>query len=217
MKVSGAASNQAEFQILSAGTHAAVCTMIVGIGPQESEYQGEVSEKEKVKLRFEVPAERIEWVTKEGEKGEGPMVIWATYTASLHENAKLRQHCESWRGKAFTEAELAGFELDNVLGQPCMISVAHREYNGKTYANISGISKLMKGIPLPQPEGALLSFDPYNHTPEELAVLPEWLRLKVQAGLALWAEQKARARSGYQAAATPVPGDDGFTESDIPF
>ena len=187
-------SGGGDFKLLPAGTHAAVCTMIVGIGPQVVEFQDHVKESEKVKLRFEVPAERIAWVTKEGVAGEGPMVIWATYTCSLHEKSKLRKHLQAWRGRDFTEAELAGFELNNVLGKPCLLSVVHRTApNGKTYANIDSISGLMKGMAAPLAEGELISFDFDDHSPAELAALPDWLQQVIAGGKALRAEQEARA------------------------
>jgi hypothetical protein len=213
------------FEILATGTYPAVCTQIIGVGMQAFEYAGEVKEVEKVYLRFEVPSERVTWKDSAGIEQEGPVILWTSYTASLHEKANLRRDLEGWRGKAFTTDELQAFELDNVLGAPCMISVVHKESNGRTFANIASISKLMKGIPAPVAEGELISFDPRNHSPEELAKLPGWLADKVKAGLQLAAEQQARAKVGidylkqnYQGfrEETSVPEDD-FQDSSIPF
>lgn len=188
------ADSGGDFRILDSGTHAAVCTWIVDLGPQEMEFQGEVSEKQRIRLRFEVPSERVEWES-DGKKHEGPMVIWKEYTASLHEKATLRKHLAGWRGRDFTESELAGFDLKNILGQPCMISVTHRTAaNGKTYANIDGISKLMKGLEA-KPEGDLFYFDFDDHTQEEYEQLPEWLRQKVDAGKKLQERQQARTEA----------------------
>lgn len=217
-----ASSGGGDFQILDAGTHAAVCTWIVGVGPQKVEWQGKEKEQEKLKLRFEVPAERVEWETKDGEKGEGPIVIWGTYTASLGEKAKLRAHLESWRGRKFTKDELDGFDMDNILGKPCLLTVVHNQAdNGKTYANIKGISKLMKGMEAPQAEGDLVSFNFYDHTTDELLALPEWLQELVRAGKDLAKEQAARTESeSAPAGATSEPDDPedpGFDDSDIPF
>jgi hypothetical protein len=225
MKVSGI-SEQKDFQILEVGTHASVCTQIVGIGMQEREWQGVTSEKEIVKLRFEVPSERVTWVDKEGVDGEGPMVIWSSYTASLHENAKLRKHLIGWRGIDFTEQELISFELDAVLGKPCMISVIHREHNQKTYANVDNISKLVKGMPPPKAEGELISFDPYDHTPAQLEALPNWLQEQVNKGAEILQAQKDRVRAVADAEianmnqvvhAEDKPVTDEFEDEDLPF
>lgn len=199
---------ESSFEILDEGTHAAVCTWIVDIGPQEVEWQGEKKIQNKVKLRFEVPEERASWTDREGVDHEGPKVIWATYTASLGDKAKLRAHLESWRGKTFTEEELAGFDLKNVLGAPCMISVVHRQANGKTYANITGISKLMKGMTV-TPEGDLFSFDFDDHLESELAKLPEWLQKAVEKG--------KEVQAGLQKKPAPKQPQEDFRDSDIPF
>lgn len=205
MKVSdnGGGTN---FKPLEAGTHAAVCTQIVGIGPQETGF----GLKEKIKIRFEVPAERVEWET-DGEKHEGPAVIWATYTASLNEKANLRKDLEAWRGRAFTAEELQGFELGNLLKVGCMISVVHRDHDGKTYANIASLARLPKGMDAPQPEGDVLMFDYLTHSAAELEALPEWLQAKVKDGLANVDRTSAPQE--------PEPENQGesFKDDDIPF
>jgi hypothetical protein len=194
MKVSGI-SEQKDFAILEPGSHAAVCTQIIGLGMQEREWQGVITEKPIVKLKFEVPAERVTWTDKEGVEGEGPMVIWSTYNATLHENSKLRAHLVSWRGKQFSEQEIISFELNNVLDKPCMISVIHTANEGRTYTNVDNVSRLMKGIEAPKAEGGLITFDPYDHTEEELAALPNWLQELINNGKELEAAQKDRVRA----------------------
>ena len=203
---------QRDFQILEAGTHLAICVQLIDFGPQRNEEYD--TERNKVRLSFEVPAERIEY-EKDGEQLEGPMMIGKTYTASLFERATLCQHLENWRGKKFTEAEKAGFDLTSVLNKPCMLTVTHREYNGKTYANIAGIGKVMKGMAVPDAETPLISFDFDDHTPEQLAELPEWIREKVADGKALLAEQ--RARTDVPPPITKVPPDLDVDGDDIPF
>ena len=194
-----------EYQILDSGMHLGICVQVIDFGPQSSTYNGEVKEQNKVRLAFEIPAERIEY-EKDGETLEGPMMIGKTYTASMYTMATLRKHLAAWRGRDFTEVELMGFDLTDVLGKPCMISVVHREYEGKTYANIDSISKVMKGMAVPDPEGTLISFDFDDHTPEQLAELPSWMQDKVEDGKKLLAEQKARARD------VPPP----HTDKDVP-
>ena len=63
---------------------------------------------------------------KSRSKGEmKPRAISETYTNSLGEKANLRKMLENWRGRAFTQEEMDGFDLRNVLGKACMISVVH--------------------------------------------------------------------------------------------
>ena len=63
-------------------------------------------------------------------------------------------------------------------------------------------------------ETPLISFDFDDHTPEQLAELPEWMREKVQAGKALLAEQRARTEPPPH---KHVPPDLDIAGDDIPF
>jgi len=164
------------FKKVPQGTHRAVCNLVVDLGMQRTSWQGQESVKPQVYLRFEVPDERVEY-EKDGVKHEGPLSIGATYTASLSEKANLRHILESWRGKGFTPAELKGFDLFNVLGKPCLITVTHTEKNGKTYANITSVSGLPKGTEPPKAEMPLLKYS--ADEPEALRQLPEWLQKKI--------------------------------------
>jgi len=197
-----------DFELLPAGTHAAVCIRIIDFGPQITEYNGETKDQNKMRLQFEVPAERITWTDKEGVESEGPMTIGKTYTASMFKMATLRQHLEAWRGKAFTEVEEMGFDIKNVLGKPCMIGVQHKEYNGREYAAITSISPIMKGMEV-KAENPLVAFDFDLHTPEELAALPEWMRDKIGDGKKLTETQEARVGEGGY-------GGGGFREDENP-
>lgn len=210
-----------DFQRLEPGTYPAVCTWVVGIGPQPTPW----GTKEKIKFRFEVPTERIEYIDKEGIEQSGPAVIWATWTASLAEKAQLRKILEAWRGQPFTAEELSGFDLDKLLGAPCMIVVVHEEgKNGRIYDNIDSVSRLMKGLPKPQAEGELIGFDPRNYTDAEFNKLPEWAQRLVDVGVneIKLAEDldRARKQAASAQASDPSPGPDGdpgFTDDDIPF
>ena len=182
------------FELLPAGTHLAICIKLIDFGPQEVEYNNEVKEQNKVRLMFEVPAERITWTDAEGVEGEGPMTVGKTYTASMYAMATLRQHLESWRGKDFTAVEEMGFDIKNVLGKACMIGVQHKEFRGKEYAAITSISPVMKGMEVPAPENDLVAFDFDAHTDAEFDALPEWMREKVTAGKELLKTQQSRMR-----------------------
>lgn len=201
------ASAQRDFKLVPAGSHAAICNLVAHMGLQNGSYMGKPKVQPKVYLRFQIPAERIEW-EKDGTKHEGPMSIGATYTESLSEKANLRKVLEGWRSRAFTDAELAGFELFNVLGLPCMISVIHDTWeDGSTHASIQSISKMPKGMPAPVLEGDILKYDA-EHT-AELTKLPEWLQKKI-------AEQ-VKPENKVRATPEPVAAGDGFGDDDIPF
>lgn len=161
------------FKPVPAGTHRAVCTLIADMGVQPS---ARFKPSRKVYIRWELPDESIEWVDRDGGKHTGPMVIGKQYTLSLSEKANLRADLESWRGKMFTAAELKGFDLENILGKPCMIGVKHDAKGDKIYANIAAVMGLSKGTAAPKPSGELLCYSIEEHDEEVFQKLPKWLQ-----------------------------------------
>lgn len=168
-----------DFDPVPAGTHIAVCDIVADLGmqPGSSLYP---KPKPQVFIRFQLPNEQIEY-ERDGKKLTGPRVIGNTYTASMGEKANLRHALESWRGKAFTDTEAEDFDVSSILGKACVINVTHKDKDGKVYANITGLGKLMKGVDpktiLPHPNTPPIYYGPDN--PAAYAQLPEWLRKKI--------------------------------------
>jgi hypothetical protein len=93
----------------------------------------------------------VSWELADEKMDDGePFSIHQRYTFSLHEKAKLRADLESWRGKSFDEQELEAFDLEVLLGKPCLVTIVHEAGgNGKTYANVKSVAKLPKNMPAP--------------------------------------------------------------------
>src|SRR5262249_53682681 len=98
------------FEHAPAGTHLGICTSVIDLGTQHDEYQGKPITRNRVLIQWEIQ----DAVRENGE----PFVIGKFYTNSLSEKANLRRDLESWRGKAFSEQELNGFDLAKILGAP---------------------------------------------------------------------------------------------------
>ncbi len=130
-----------------AGTTQAVCCGVWDIGLQPHEYKGEKKIKHDVVIAWEL-AELIN--SPESEYHGKPYMLSKTYTLSLFEGANLRKDLESWRGTPFTETEVnEGFDVEKLYGINCFVGIAHeqdRSGNGKTYANITAILPLAKGM-----------------------------------------------------------------------
>lgn len=169
-----------DFKRAPAGSHIAVCNLVADCGIQPGS-QAFPSPKRKLYIRFEIPAERVEY-EKDGKQVEGPLTIGSFYTASMNEKATLRKHLEGWRGKKFGDDEAAAFDVSALLGKACMLSVVESESGGKTYANIAGIGSMPRGVPSPKAENPLLYFDAES-SPDDLDSLPKWLREKIEAQL----------------------------------
>ena len=172
---------------VEAGTYPARCCGVVDLGIQRTEWQGQVKEQEKVLLMFELPTERV---TVEGE--DKPRWLSQRLTVSLHEKSVMRKTLDAWRGKPMTADELKGFNIGSLLNAPCMLNVVNKEAsNGNVYANIGGIGKPMKGIPIPELESEPILFDMDADDAEEVfKKLPEWVQNVIEESVT-WKERKA--------------------------
>ncbi len=165
-----------DFDPVPQGTHAAVCYMVADIGEQPTSY----GPKHKVVIGFELPENLITYKDKDGNDVTKPMIINNFYTASLSSKAILTGDLEGWRGRAFTSEELQGFNLFNVLGKPCVITVVHNVVGDKTYANIKSIGQIMKGMEV-APATRQLKYSPDEV--EQYDDLPEWVQKKISASV----------------------------------
>lgn len=182
-----------DFKPTPAGNHVGICSMVVDLGKQrdQSQMYGEKI-KHKVYISWELPHETITWTDREGNEKSGPMRIGKTYTLSLHENANLRHDLESWRGRPFTEEERKGFDISKLAGAPAMVNVTHEEKNGKTYANVTAVTPLPKGMEKPTLNDNFLIYDE-DENRFNYEQLPEWLQKKVDAQIKDEARQPAMA------------------------
>lgn len=174
-----ATTNQTKksIEIIPAGSYAARCYSMIHIGTIEETFNGEAKERNKVRITWELPTEMI---TFNEERGEQPRVIAKEFTLSLHEKSTLRAFLESWRGKSFTDKEAQSFDVTNLLGVPCMLSITHKTAtNGNTYANISSVSMLPKGMDCPEliNERQELTYD--NFKQELFESLPDFIKEKM--------------------------------------
>lgn len=126
------------------GVHHAVCADVIDLGMVQSAFPDEKTGQPKLQHKINV-------VWQIGEKRDDGKrhQLYKRYTLSLHEKAHLRHDLESWRGKAFTFDELAGFDVERLVGANCLINVQHRKSKDglKTYANVVAVMPLVKGMP----------------------------------------------------------------------
>ena len=162
--------NTTTYEPIQEGTHTAVCDKVIDLGRQVGleEFGGKVA-----------PKVWIGWLVNDEVDENGGMKekhIGRIYTASLDKKSSLRRDLEAWRGKPFTEEELAGFDLDNILGAGCMINVAHEQKNDKIREQIKGIVALPRGMKLEKP-AEMISFVLDKNTVNNIDErIPSWLQ-----------------------------------------
>lgn len=125
-------------QRLEASTYPARIVGVIDLGTQRREFDNKESFVRQLVLQFEFPTETF--VDQDGKVAA--RLLGAFYTASLNPKATLRKHLEQVRGKAFTQEELAGFDVKNLLGVNVTATVVMNS-NGKP--KISNVAGPMKG------------------------------------------------------------------------
>ena len=165
--------------LVPAGTHIGRCYKMIHVGTNQYEYNGDLKTKNSIRVSFELPTEMR---TFKQDKGEQPLSIDIEYNLTFYEAAKLFKHVNSWRGKTLTPQEIDDFEIDSLIGEPCMLSVTHNvsPKNGKTYANITGVSAMPKGIEAPEQinESFIWDYDT-NFSVEAFSEFPNWIQDKI--------------------------------------
>lgn len=160
-----------DFELTPAGTHLAICYLVADIGRQETGY----GTKPKIVIGWELPNELM----KDGR----PFGCSQMYTLSLSEKAMLRRDLEAWRGRPFSETEMDGFDVKNVLGKPCTLTIVHNKTGDRTYANVTAVAGVMKGLSIPQRHNDIVYYnmdDPDNGAYERL---PKWIQTKIDAAV----------------------------------
>lgn len=154
------------------GSYVAIPYAIIYLGTQS--YLGEPQKSERVNLTFEIPSETAEFngVVK-------PKVISMEVGLSFTDKSKLPGIIQSITGKKLTDEEASIFDLDTILGMPCMIEIFTNE---KGYQNVKSVSKLMKGVDAGKLFNpiSVLDYD-QNWNKEKYEKLPEFMRNKVKS------------------------------------
>lgn len=191
--------SNAKYELAPAGNHRAVCYAIYDLGTQPG-FEGKRTRKV-----------RICWELSDELMTDGrPFSVSSPYTMSLNDKANLRKALQGWRGKPFTDEEIKRFDLATLLGKPCLVTVIHREAEGKTYANVETVSPLPKGTPAPDPVNPLVQFSISDDTMPDGT--PPFIADKIKES----EEWKDRKRGAPVAAGSYVPSTVGADDS-IPF
>lgn len=129
------------YEMPPAGTYTARCYRFLDLGTQITEFNGERKTRHEVMISWELSDELM----SDGR----PFTASKSYTWSMHEKATLRRDLEAWRGKSFVDADFEGadaFDTRKLLNAPCTLTITHETKGDKTYAKVSSIGKLMKGV-----------------------------------------------------------------------
>ena len=142
MPIIAKSTGNANFESTPLGNQQAVCAFVEDIGTQEGSYMGAPITRREVVVCWE-----LNEFMKKGEYEGRPFMVSKRYTLSLNEKANLRKDLESWRGKAFTEEELAGFDVEKLIGVNCLLNIiSYKKKDGTEGTKIGSISKMISGM-----------------------------------------------------------------------
>lgn len=163
---------------LADGVYTAISSMLIDLGVQRNEKFDK--DQRKFILIWNVVGETV----KIGDL-ELPRTINKEYGFSLNEKSNLRKDLESWRGQAFTEEELRGFYLSNILNKGCQLQIINKESNGKQYNNIAGIMALAKGMQVEQLDETIVFDMEEQESWNNYHKVPGWIKEKIKKAINL--------------------------------
>jgi hypothetical protein len=165
LKMGRHASEGGSFEEAPVGNHVARCVRLIDLGTHHGEFQGKPNTRNQVLFTWELCQELM----KDGK----PFTIGKFYTNSLSEKSNLRPDLEAWRGKTFSPEELARFDLQNVLGAPCMLQVVK---NDKNKSVVASVASMPKGMKAPEPANTPTAFWIDEWDQEVFDSLPDGLK-----------------------------------------
>ena len=179
-----------KIELVPAGNHIARLFKIVNIGTVDTGFKdvdtGEPKIQPKVRLYFELPLKKRTYKDKDGNDVETPFVIGKKVTLSLFKGkqvAKLRTIAEAMIGTALTDEEAENFDVESLLGMPCMVQVAHEKLMGSEdlYATIANVSSVPEGLEAPAQVNPSVVLDVNSATQEEIGALNEFIRKEIES------------------------------------
>ncbi len=169
MSMIAKSTGSANIEKLESGVYTAVSAALIDLGMQKNE------KFEKVQRKFRLIWTILdEYIEVNGEQLSRTMS--KEYSFSLHEKSSLRKDLQAWRNRAFTEDELNGFNLLNILNKACQLQIIKEEKNGNTYNNIISIMALPKGMQATQLEETYYFDIETRETWKNWEKIPQWIQ-----------------------------------------
>ena len=169
----------ADFDPIAEGVYPAIVVGVYDVGTHHSEKWGK--DQRKIVLSWEIPGERIE-IERDGETQNLPRLVSSTYTLSLNEKSSLRRVVQALEGHALTDAEAETYDLFDLAGRACQLQITHTTRDSRTYANVSAVMALPKGMAAPQGEMEPVTFTVDGADPNMLPEgMPGWIVERVKA------------------------------------
>jgi hypothetical protein len=179
MSLSAVKGSESEsFENPEAGSYPARCIQVIELGTFPNDHPDAKPGAKKTMMK-------IVWELSEPMSDGRPFTVNQDYTVSLGKNSNLYKMLVAWRGRAFTAEELEGFNMQNILDKPCLISVVlkpSKKDPNKVYANVGGVLPLAKGMTVIERVNDLVFFEIENiRNQEEWDKVWPWVQKRILA------------------------------------
>lgn len=130
------------------GSYFGRCFALMIMGKVPETFKNETKQLDKICLGFELPG--YEYVNADGNKV--PVTTFIEFTNSMNPKANMYKTLAQWsNGQTKKYKDTSDFDLANMLGKPCFLSVSRKVSEGKSaYLVIEGISSVPKGTEVPK-------------------------------------------------------------------
>lgn len=170
-----------EYELAPKGTHLARVWKIAFLGTQKSIWEGKEKELDKLRIWWELPEEAKSWEVEENGKTvtkDGIFSISKEYTFSMGDKSNLRPIVEGIIGSKLSDDEAWDFDIESIIGMPCLIRVSHQSSKdgNREFAKVESTSELMKSQTCPPQVNETVIINASEITAEEVEALPDYLR-----------------------------------------
>ncbi len=173
------------------GTHNARLVSIIDLGTQEIKDFKDPNKINKIKKI------NLAWELIEEQKEDGsPFLVGKEFTNSTSSKSNLGKILKQWLGIK----EFSSFDVETALNREALITIVHEENesSGQTYAKISNVAGIPKGLKVGKALTPRVIFDLDAYDKEVFDALPEYLRLKIADSpeYAIATQPKGKAAAG---------------------
>ena len=169
--------------LLEVGTLPARLVRVIDLGMQsQPDYQGQEKPPAHM-VDFTYELLDVFMVDKDGNEDE-TKPRWISESFPIHHpSADLAKSTK--RAKALDPNDDFGYDLTKMVGQPCMVTIGHKQSKGNTYANIIGVTPMRARdadkAPGLKNEPVVFTLD--DPDLEVFNKFPDWLKERIRTNL----------------------------------
>ena len=156
---------ESNFTPAPSGHHVGIVIKVIDLGHQEQTWEGKVSYPHQCFIEWELPEHPLP-ATDEYPDPK-PMTVARFLTISTDKKSNMLPLLEGWKGRALQPMEKVGFDLFNILGHSCYVSVIHDEKGKAKVNSLSPPDEKSKSFEAKHPLMSF-SFEDGGEIPEDL-------------------------------------------------